>query len=271
MANAKHKGIQIEYDDVGTGEPVLLFMGGWCANRTVFRNLLEPCSGHRRVLALDWRGHGGSSQFGQDFGEQDLVEDALSVIEASGARMIVPVALAHSGWVAIDLKHRLGSQIPKIIHVEWIIGPASLPFLKTLEAMQSPEHSRAAVESLFDLWLEGMEIPELVQFVRKEMGAYGFDMWARAGREIKSSYDRQGSPLQALSRIESHSPVLHLYAQPDDPGYKAMQEVFACENPWFHVHKLNARSHFPMFEVPQEMAEAIEKFVSLSIEAKSPK
>lgn len=86
---------------------------------------------------------------GQNFWEQDLVDDALSVIEASSARKIVPVALAHSGWVAIELKYRLSSRIPKIIHMEWIIGPAPLPFLRALEAMHSPEHSRAALKSLF--------------------------------------------------------------------------------------------------------------------------
>jgi hypothetical protein len=30
-------GIEIVYDDVGEGEPTLLFMSGWCCDRTVFR------------------------------------------------------------------------------------------------------------------------------------------------------------------------------------------------------------------------------------------
>jgi len=31
--------------------------------------------------------------------------------------------------------------------------------------------------------------------------------------------------------------------------------------PWFSAHRLDARSHFPMFEVPEDMVAAIEAFV----------
>ncbi|MCL6623589.1 MAG: hypothetical protein K6T17_03100 [Fimbriimonadales bacterium] len=55
--------------------------------------------------------------------------------------------------------------------------------------------------------------------------------------------------------------VLHLYAQPDDSGYLAAQQPFANTHPWFQVLKLEARGHFPMYEVPGEMAMAIERFV----------
>jgi len=94
------------------------------------------------------------------------------------------------------------------------------------------------------------------------MGSYGFDMWARAGREIAAAYAREGNPLQALAALNPPVPVLHLYAQPDDPGYLQAQHAFAASYPWFHVQKLAAHSHFPMFEVPEAMAQAIEEFVA---------
>jgi hypothetical protein len=56
--------------------------------------------------------------------------------------------------------------------------------------------------------------------------------------------------------------VLHLYAQPDEPGYLAAQRTFADSHPWYSVLRLDARSHFPMFEVPQEMSAEIEQFVA---------
>ena len=64
--------------------------------------------------------------------------------------------------------------------------------------------------------------------------------------------------------MEPPLPVLHLYAQPDDLAYLSAQESFAAAHSWFHVRKLKAQSHFPMFEVPDEMASAIEQFVGLS-------
>src|SRR5262245_42218323 len=121
MMTTHAEGLQISYDDLGHGEPALLFLHGWCANRTVFRPLVERCSTHRRTLALDFRGHGRSAVPTSDFGFDGLVEDALAVIEASGAEHIVPVALAHAGWAAIELRRRLRARIPKLVLLEWLI------------------------------------------------------------------------------------------------------------------------------------------------------
>jgi pimeloyl-ACP methyl ester carboxylesterase len=112
------------------------------------------------------------------------------------------------------------------------------------------------------MWLKGLDIPELVHYVREDMGSYPFEMWARAGREIGAAYGKAGSPLRALATLDPPVPVLHLYAQPGDPGYLAAQQSFAAAHPWFHVSKLEARSHFPMYEVPDEMAAAIETFAA---------
>lgn len=174
----------------------------------------------------------------------------------------MPVALAHAGWVAIELRRRLGDRVPKLVLLDWIVLEAPKPFLDALQGMQSSDRSRQTVEHIFSLWLEGVDNPELHRFVREEMGSYGFDMWARAAREINAAYARAGSPLRALAAIQPPVPVLHLYAQPEDPGYLAAQQSFAASHSWFSVGKLNARSHFPMFEVSNEMVVAIEGFVA---------
>ena len=49
----------------------------------------------------------------------------------------------------------------------------------------------------------------------------------------------------------------------DEAGYLAAQQaLFAAAHPWFQVRKLTARSHFPMFEVPDAIAAEIEAFVN---------
>lgn len=111
MPEAHPDGLRISYDDSGRGEPALLFMPGWCGSRAVFEQLASRCSTHRRTLGLDWRGHGQSGSSQDDFGSDGLVEDALAVIEASGAERIVPAALAHAGWVAIELRRRLAERV----------------------------------------------------------------------------------------------------------------------------------------------------------------
>jgi pimeloyl-ACP methyl ester carboxylesterase len=209
---------------------------------------------------MDWRaGHGLSGTPQDDFGADDLVEDALAVIEASGAQQVVPVATAHAGWIAIELRRRLGERIAKIALLEWIVFEAPPPFLEALRALQDQQHWKQAREQLFAMWLTGADNPDVIRLVR-EMGAQDFEMWARAGREISAAYARYGAPLRALSELEKPVPVLHLYAQ-EPPGYLAAQEAFAAEHPWFTVRRIAARSHFPMTEVPAVVAAELEQFV----------
>jgi pimeloyl-ACP methyl ester carboxylesterase len=262
MLEARDHPLSIRCDDTGQGEPALLFMPGWCASHAAFSDLIPKSARHRRVLALDWRGHGRSEMPSADFGEEGLVEDALSVIHTSGASQVIPVALAHAGWVAIELRRKLGDQVPKLVLIDWTIMEAPAPFLGALQALQDPAQWQPTRDQLFSMWLEDIDNPALINFVRQDMGAHGSEMWGRAGREIASAYARMGSPLNALSALNPPVPVLHLYAQPNDPTYLAAQRSFATSHPWFSVQKLQARSHFPMFEVPDEMVAAIETFVA---------
>jgi len=262
MQEVVSDGVNIAYDDAGSGEPALLFLSGWCANRSVFNRLMQRCSRHRRCLALDWRGHGDSSKPAGDFGAADLANDARSVIHASSVQQVIPVALAHSGWVALQLRRELGNQIPRLILLEWLVLGAPPPFLVALDGMQSPQQWRETVDAIFEQWLHGVDNPALEHFVRSEMGSYGFDMWSRAAREIAAAYNKEGSPLAVLAQLDPSLPVLHLYSQPADEAFLNAQEEFVAKHPWFHARRLNARSHFPLFEVPDELAEAVEQFAA---------
>lgn len=255
-------GVRITYDDLGQGEPALLFLPGWASDHTQMDPTARCSTRQRRALVLGWRGHGRSERPRDDFGFQELVGDALAVVEASGPRRVIPVAQAHAGWVAVDLRRRLGDRIPKLVLTSWIVLDPPPPFLSALVGMQDPARWQEARDRVFATWLEDVSHPDVVRFVREVMGSYGFDMWARAGREIAAAYAGYGNPLKALASLDPPVPTLHLYGQPPDPTYLAAQEAFAKEHPWFQVRRLETPSHFPTIESPEEVAEAIERFVS---------
>jgi pimeloyl-ACP methyl ester carboxylesterase len=259
MPETGRSGICISYDDVGEGEPGLLFLAGWCAPRSVFRPLLPLTSRHRRSLALDWRGHGDSDAPSGDFGLSELADDAEAVLDAAKVGSVVLFALAHAGWVAIELRKRLGERVRGIVLLEWYAMGAPEPFQEALRGMQSPERWKQVVHSTFDRWLVGATDPDLVRFVREDMGAFDFAMWSRAAREIFTAFHRRPVPLEALSSLGAS--VLHMYSQPGDEAYLEAQRGFERGHPWFSVHRLHAQSHFPMFEVPTEIANLTEQFI----------
>ncbi|MGH7897838.1 MAG: alpha/beta fold hydrolase [Candidatus Binatia bacterium] len=261
MPETGASGVTIRYDDLGRGEPAILCLPGWCAPRTAFSELAAALSPRHRVLNLDWRGHGESAEPGTDFGSEALVEDALAVIAASGAKRVVPLATAHAGWVAIELRRRLGDRIAKIVLIDWLVLDPPPPFLDALRAMQDPRTSKPTVDALFDMWLTGSEDRTVIDFVRKEMGAFGFDMWARAAREISAAYAAEGNPLTALAGLQPPPPVLHIFALPKDEAFLTAQQSFAREHPWFQVRRLDTLTHFPTLEAPSIVARAVEEFL----------
>jgi pimeloyl-ACP methyl ester carboxylesterase len=194
-----------------------------------------------------------------------MVEAALAVIEDSGAQRVVPEAQAHAGWVTIELRRRLGERGPKLGLTSFLVLDPPPPFLAAMEATRDPARWQETRDRIFATWLEGVTHPDVVRFVREVMGSYGFEMWARAGREISAAYARYGTPLKALAALDPSVPTLHLYGQPRHPGYLAAQEALAAQHPWFEVRRLEVRSHFPTIEAPDKVAEAVESFVTQEV------
>jgi pimeloyl-ACP methyl ester carboxylesterase len=247
-------------DDLGHGDPALLMVPGWCGDRTVFAPLAEQMAGQRRVVVTDLRGHGGNAHQTGDFETERQVQDLVDLVEELRIERVVPVALSHAGWLAIELRRRLGSdRVPGIVVLDWMVLGTPPGFDGALAGLQSPEAWQEVRGGLFGMWTSGVETQAVLDYVAS-MGRYGFEYWSRAGREISACFAREGTPLAALQAMEPACPTLHLYAQPADDGYLAAQEQVAAENPWFRVARLGAHSHFPMLEVPDAMAAHIEEF-----------
>jgi pimeloyl-ACP methyl ester carboxylesterase len=245
----------IAYDDEGDGELAFLMLPGWCATRRAFRPLY-PHLAHR-AIAVDWRGHGGSAPADRDFGTRELVDDAIAAASAAGAEIIVPVATAHAGWVAIELRKRLGAaRVPKIVLVDWMVLGAPPPFVAGIAALQQAESFETTRAGLATMWTTGVESRAVHAFVA-EMMTFGFDMWRRAGREIAAGFAACPVPLAALDGMDC--PTLHV--QPANLELVAAQRAYAAAHPWFSVVEVPARSHFPTIESPAEVAAAIDAFV----------
>ena len=232
MPHVQIDGLYLPYDDLGQGEPALLFLPGWCASRAAFGDLPGLASAYRRVLAMDWRGHGAADTPAWDFGHAELAADALAVIARSGARQVVPVALGHAGWIALELRRRLGSQVAGLVLIDWELTPPPAHFLAELDAMQASD----------------------------PVGRSGFAQWALAARALSGEYRRAGCPLADLAALGPAVPTLHLSgaALPADTDLALQQ--FAQRHPWFTATQLPSRGPLLVQEMPATLAEHIVRF-----------
>jgi pimeloyl-ACP methyl ester carboxylesterase len=255
-------GATIVYDDLGEGEPAFLCMPGWCEPRTAFSRLAPLLAESRRTIVLDWAGQGDSGAPQGGPSAKVWLANALAVVEEAKVASVIPVAISHAGRVAIELARVLGPRVPKLVNTDWnfILDPPA-SYRAALVAFQDPDHWAASREGLFTTWIAGSTDEALIDHVRGEMAGFSFAEWARAMREIGAAYDTYGNPLQHLASLDPPVPAIHLYTQPRHRDYREGQEAFARENPWFRPQLLNAVSHFPTVDEPQEVAAAIFDFV----------
>jgi pimeloyl-ACP methyl ester carboxylesterase len=221
--------------------------------------LAERLAARHRVIRLDWRGHGDSGRPGADFGHDELADDAMAVIEASGVRRVVLVTKAHGGWPAIRLCRRPGNRVNKIVFLSWQVLDPPPQFMTLFGMLQDPERWQQGLDDLLAGWLAGAP-EDVAEWARRETGSYGFDMWSRAARAVTADYS-QHSPLRAAAELDQKPDMLHMFSQPRTDEFLAGQQKFSAANPWFSVRRLDGVTHFPALEIPDVTAAEIENFL----------
>jgi len=74
-------GIRLVYDTAGAGDPPMIFIHGWCCDRSFFAPQLAHFAAGHAVAAMDLRGHGDSGRPEPRPGVYDmdvLADDVLS-------------------------------------------------------------------------------------------------------------------------------------------------------------------------------------------------
>lgn len=102
MAVARNGSTWLRYEDAGTGEPLLLIMGLGGSSRAWWR-LLPRLVGHARCLTFDHRGTGLSDRIRGPLSMDDLVADALAVLDAARVDRAHVLGVSMGGMVAQHL------------------------------------------------------------------------------------------------------------------------------------------------------------------------
>ena len=95
---AQIKDLRLEYTDQGTGTPLVL-LHAFPLNRTMWAPQIDPFSAHFRTIAIDLRGHGGSSQGHTPFTLEELATDIKDLLDQLTIRQAIFVGLSMGGYI----------------------------------------------------------------------------------------------------------------------------------------------------------------------------
>jgi len=101
------RGVELHYEERGSGRPVVLLHGVWMSSR-FFAKQLDPLGERCRAIALDFRGHGRSEKSESGHTVPEYAADLREFLQALGLRDAVLVGWSMGAFVIWDYVKQFG-------------------------------------------------------------------------------------------------------------------------------------------------------------------
>ncbi|KKN34271.1 hypothetical protein LCGC14_0795280 [marine sediment metagenome] len=95
-------GVEIHYKIYGTGEPTLVFVHGWCCDKSYWKEQIPYFSKSYRMVLIDLAGHGESGLNRKDWTMELFGEDVACVAKKLGITKIVLIGHSMAGQVILE-------------------------------------------------------------------------------------------------------------------------------------------------------------------------
>jgi pimeloyl-ACP methyl ester carboxylesterase len=249
-------GVTITYDVRGDAETALVFIHGWCSNRTFWKEQLDEMAKQYRVVAIDLPGHGESGRNREKWSITSFAEDVETVVESLDLKQVILIGHSMGGLVALEAAPLL----PDVV-----IGVIGIDAISNVESENQPdmmERVIAAFEADFEGTMNAF-VPRLfsantdstiVQWVAKSS--------AKADKVMALSIMRGVSEIDEKNLLSSAGvPVRCVYAASEDPSgpqsYVEINKKYAD----FDAVFVDGVGHFLYLENPDEVNRHLLAFI----------
>jgi pimeloyl-ACP methyl ester carboxylesterase len=115
---ASSDSVEIAYTVRGEGKPALVFVHGWCCDRTYWRSQVSHFSKTHQVVTIDLAGHGESGTNRESWTIEAFGEDVVAVVEKLGLDDAVLVGHSMGGLVNAEAAQRMPGRVVGLVGVD---------------------------------------------------------------------------------------------------------------------------------------------------------
>jgi pimeloyl-ACP methyl ester carboxylesterase len=152
-----HRGeVKLVYYEAGNGDPPLVLLHGWGANRSYLAPQFQYFQTAHRVLSMDLRGHGESDKPDQAYTIEKLADDAAWLCRQLDVTRPVLVGHSMGGSIALELAANHAGLYPSAVVIleALVVAPPALidQFRPVLDGVRSPAYAevmRQFMDQLF--------------------------------------------------------------------------------------------------------------------------
>ncbi|MEU6980909.1 alpha/beta hydrolase [Streptomyces sp. NPDC046371] len=275
-------GVRLAYRDTGGEGVPLLMLHGWGQTQAMFRHQVEGLAPGRRVVTVDFRGHGVSAKPRHGYRVARFSRDVLELVDHLGLDRFDALgwSMGASVWWSFVDQYGTG-RIRRLIAVDQPAAVAAVPWTTAREqrdsgavfdvaglltlcaALAGPQGDTVRADFVRGMF-SGTPDPEVAAFVAEEIRstpAYAgvpllFDHCAQDWRDVLPRID---VPTLVIGCEGSH-------VHPDS------QRFVAERIPGARLHVFTAdvaSSHFPFLENPPAFNAVVEKFLAEEPESRT--
>jgi pimeloyl-ACP methyl ester carboxylesterase len=259
-------GLELAYDEVGSGPPILLIHGSF-GRRANWAELAGLLAGSARVLMYDRRGHGESGGAPEAGTLLDDAADAAALIEGLVLGPTRVVGSSFGGSVALRLAARRPELVERLVCQE-------PPFRALLDATPAGREEGARVDSVLASvreLLEGGELEAGVRMMAEQviMGDGGWDrlpvelragMVAAAPTYLGELRDPDADRFSAEEAARVDMPVLVTQGDRSPVVYRLMAEQLAAMLPNAQRRTIEGSGHSPLAGHVERYASILHEF-----------
>jgi pimeloyl-ACP methyl ester carboxylesterase len=244
----------VEEEGEGEREGELVFLHGWCCNRSAFAPQAEFFSRRHRTLSLDLRGHGESAKppvAPGAYSIEALADDAIAAVR--DAAFTRPILVGHSlgGLVALACAARDGVRAAVLVNPPLLFDPAVRAWAQrsvvAIERDESGAWRKAFAERLM-LPTDRAFRSALTATVAATPAPIAAAAWeAMAGHDPEAALARARAPVLVIH--SGGDELRHFTPLASRPGFTLVVTVGA--------------GHFNHLEVPDQVNAMIDRFVGM--------
>lgn len=256
----KVRGVEISYDDLGSGPSVVL-LHGYPFNRSMWRDQIDELKQHHRVIIPDLRGHGQSEVTSAPATMQNMAGDVASLLETLNISRATIGGLSMGGYVALAFYRLFPLRVRSLILAD-TCAQSDTEEGKQSREQQAEKALSEGMEGIADALLPKLlnpetvaKRPEVVRRVREMMVETDPEGAAAALRAMAQREDQTSF----LSRIIA--PTLVIVGSEDAITPVADSELMHREIGGSRLQIIEGAGHVSNIERPEEFNRALIKFV----------
>ncbi|MFC0512703.1 alpha/beta fold hydrolase [Mucilaginibacter angelicae] len=250
-------GVNIAYTDTGKGDTTLLFVHGWCINKSYFSQQVKYFGSKYRVVTMDLPGYGQSGKNRNSWTVNDFAGDVTSVITTLKLKNVILVGHSMAGEIIVQARLNAPQQVIGLVGIDNFKGFDGKPETAKAKADYAAaiamlkKHFRTIAIAYFnqDLFYKTTDAA-----IRKRI----LNDVANADSAIAIA-SMEDNGFNTTAKLKASKTKLHLINSDYTPNDTA---GFIKAGIPYQLLQIHATGHFPMIEKPAEFNRLLQQAIN---------